>query len=56
MSDIERQIHESIAAKERLLAEGGAETIGRMADAVVSAYREFFGMEPLPEGPPTSLP
>lgn len=38
MSEIEAQIRESIAVKEKLLAQGGGEVIERMVRAVVDAY------------------
>jgi D-sedoheptulose 7-phosphate isomerase len=39
MPEVEAQIRESIAAKERLLKQGGAETVARMASVVTAAFR-----------------
>ena len=39
MSDVEAQIRESIEVKERLLAQGGARVVERMAEVVVDALR-----------------
>jgi len=39
VNEIERQFRESIAVKEKLLAQGGAETLGRMAEALTAAFK-----------------